>query len=60
MSRTGAWRLQLSMHEISFLAEAAKFVPLSDQMTGGVRRRVMKRSIPITQELVSIDGTTSR
>ena len=48
------------MHEISSLAEPTKFVPLSDQMTEGVPRRAMKRFIPITQELASIDGTTSR
>ena len=33
---------------------------ISDQMTEGVPRRAMKHSIPITQELVSIDGTTSK
>ena len=36
-----------------------KFVPLSDQVTAGVPRRETNRSTPITQELVSLDGTTS-
>ena len=37
-----------------------KFVPLSDQIVLGVPRRAMNRSMPMTQELVSRDGTNSR
>ena len=56
----GCMALQFSMHEINSLAEPTKIVPLSDQMTEGVPRRAMKRSIPIIQEFVFIDGTTSK
>ena len=44
----------------SFLSLAIKLVPLFDQRTDGVPRRAANRSIPITQLLVSIDGTTSK
>ena len=39
---------------------ATKFVPLSDHKTDGTPRRAANLSIPITQLLVSLDGTTSK
>ena len=39
---------------------AIKLVPLSDHKTDGTPRRAVNLSIPITQLLVSLDGTTSK
>ena len=40
-----------------FFGRAIEIRTMSDQMAEGVPRRAMKLSIPIRQELVSIDGT---
>ena len=52
-----------STHSRSSFSAPMKFVPLSYllsyQIIAGVPRRETNRSTPITQELVSMDGTTS-
>ena len=42
-----------------FFSAPMKFVPLSDHIVEGVPRRETNRSTPITQELVSMNRTTS-
>ena len=55
----GASLFQLSMQAKSSFWAPTKFVPLSDMMVVGVPRRAINLSTPITQELVSSEGTTS-
>ena len=48
-----------SIHSQRFFSAPIKFAPLSDQIIVGVLRQERNHSTPITQELVSMDGTTS-
>ena len=50
---------QFSMHRIGSFSAPTKFVPLTDQIIEGVPRLETKRSIVITNELVSIVRTNS-
>ena len=58
-SDSGASAFQVLMHRRSSFSAPTKFVPLSDQIVEGVPRLEIKRSIAITHELVSMDGTNS-
>ena len=60
MSDTRASAFQFLMHRRSSFSAPTKFVPLPDQIIEGVPRLAIKRSISITHELVSMDGTNSR
>ena len=51
---------QLEMFYRSSFSLAIKLVPLSDHKTDGIPRRAVNLSIPITQLLVSMEGTTSK
>ena len=57
--RAGARSFYARVHRRSSFSAPTKFVPLSDQIFDGVPRLAMNRSTPMTQELESIDGTTS-
>ena len=48
------------MQATNSFSAPTELVPLSDQVVLGVPRRAMSRSMPMTQELVSRDGTISR
>ena len=51
--------VEIILRKIISFSEPTKSVPLSNQVSVRVPRLAVKHSIPLTQELVSIDGTTS-
>ena len=50
---------QFSIHSRSFFSAPIKLVPISHQIIAGVPGRETNRSLTITQEQLSVDGTTS-
>ena len=58
-SDSGVSAFQFLMHRRSSFSAPSKFVPLSDQIIEDVIRLEVKRSIAISNELVSMDGTKS-
>ena len=57
--RAGARSFYARVHRRSSFSAPTKFVPLSDQFFDRIPRLAMNHSTPMTQELESIDGTTS-
>ena len=51
--------VEIILRKIISFSEPTKAAPLSNQVSVRVPRLAVKHSIPLTQELVSIDGTTS-